>query len=319
MQVEKIVKPVCDGFIGWLGGKTRLRPTIINSMPKHFCYVEVFCGSGTVFFGKPPEWSKSEIINDVHCELVNLMKVLSGTYFDDTVRQEFVNYVRNMPAARDAFEEWKHWNETKLNSLSPAARAFRFYYCVKKGFSSTPTGGYESSPFSTNRYNMESDFDRITARFRARNAQIERLDFRDLVEKYSNSRANTFFFMDPPYVVANDTNYYEHAFSNEHHDALRKCCDKITANKDKFLITYDDVQEIIDLYKGYNIYRTDPITYKAMPMEVESDKVKTEIFISNYEIESVVRKKLSKDIFDEVDHSDKRIDFADCIGLIRIQ
>ena len=65
MQVEKVIKPVQDSLIGWLGGKTKLRPTIINCMPPHKCYVEVFCGSATVFFGKPPKLSKIEIINDV--------------------------------------------------------------------------------------------------------------------------------------------------------------------------------------------------------------------------------------------------------------
>ena len=130
-----IVKPnnscMVRSPIGYFGGKTKLRPTIISCIPDHDTYVEVFCWSGTVFFGKPP--SKNEIINDVHSELVNLMKVISGTYFDSSIRQEFISYVRTMPASREAHKEWQKWDDIKLESLNPAQRAFIYYYCTKNG------------------------------------------------------------------------------------------------------------------------------------------------------------------------------------------
>lgn len=309
----------CNSLMGWLGGKTRLRPTIISCIPPHFCFIEMFAGSATVFFGKPPEISKSEIINDIHGELVNLMKVISGVYFDESVRQEFISYVRNMPAARSVFEDWKHWDEEQTSKLSPAQRAFRFYYCVKKGFSSTPKGGYESSPFSSNRYNMNTDFDIFAERFRASNAQVECLDFRDLVAKYNNPRADVFFFIDPPYFIANDTNYYEHVFTSDDHQNLFQDCVSIDANKNKFLITYDDVKEVFDLYHGFYIYRTDPIVYKAMSMEVQSEKEKTELFVCNYNIADFLKKRADKrDIFEESNIKDDRIEFEGCLGITRV-
>jgi len=158
MLIPDPVLPTMPSFLGWLGGKTKLRPTIINCIPPHVCYVEVFSGSATVWFGKPGHMSRIEILNDVHKELINLMKVLSGTYFDDSIREEFVGYVRSMPASREAFEDWKKWKPDQIEQLSPAQRAFRFYYCVKKGFSSVPTGGYEASPMANSRYNMNTDF-----------------------------------------------------------------------------------------------------------------------------------------------------------------
>lgn len=320
MQVKKIIKPVCDSFVGWLGGKTKLRTTIINCMPKHVCYVEVFAGSATVFFGKPPRLSRIEILNDVHSELVNLMKVLSGTYFDDKIRKEFIEYVRNMPASREAYQDWKTWKPDQISELTPAQRAFRFYYCVKKGFSSVPKGGYEASPKSSSRYNMKTDFEQFTERFRARNAQIESLDFAKLIEKYNRKSADTFFFCDPPYFVANATNYYDFVFNDEDHTRFKKCCDDIDKNKNKFMITYDDVPEVIDLYGDYNIYRTDPIVYNAADERDERELIKTELFITNYDIAKVVTKKNSKhaDLFDEATVTDNRIDIAGHIGLEKI-
>lgn len=300
--------------VGYMGGKTKLSPTIIACMPPHRAYVEVFCGSAVVFFNKPPRTSKLEVINDINGELVNLMKVISGTHFDESIRQEFIGYVRSMPASREVFEDWKKWDEEKLRSLTPAQRAFRFYYCVKNGFSSTPTCGYAASPFTPNRYNMETDFESFSARFREKGAQIEHMDFASLIEKYNRPEANSFFFMDPPYFVADDTNYYEFKFDTEKHQKLKDCCDQIQSIGNKFLITYDDVPEVISLYADYYIYRTDPILYQSGDERGERDNEKSELFVANYDVHKVLN---SADMFE--DSKDNKIDIPNCIGLTRIQ
>ncbi len=321
MQAHDVIKPIGNSVIGWLGGKTKLRATIINCMPLHKCYVEIFAGSATIFFGKPP--SRIEIINDVHGELVNLMKVISGTYFDSSVRDEFIGYVRSMPAARKVYEDWKHWTASDLAKLNDAQRAFRFYYCVKKGFSSIPKGGYEASPLSSNRYNMHTDFERFAERFRVSNAQIECMDFKRLVEKYNRQRANTFFMGDPPYFVADRTSYYEYIFSEEDHNELKKCCDSINHNENTFLLTYDDVEPVIGLYKEYYLYKTDLIVYSAADERGDRSLAKREIIITNYDISKVIHDRNTSgkrriDLFDDIDANDKRIDIAGHIGLERI-
>ena len=335
MRLNNPIKAKMNSAIGWLGGKTRLRPTIINCMPKHDCYVEIFCGSATVFFGKPPV--KIEIINDINHELINLFKVISGTYFDEAVRQEFVEYVKWMPAARESFVEWQKWPAKKLDELNPAQRAFVYYYCIKKGFSSIKQGGYEASPLSKRRYNMNTDFEKFRRRFSTTNAQIEQMDFRNLIEKYSDPRARVFFFGDPPYFVADGTNYYEFVFGTQDHQEFKECCDKIHANGNQFLITYDDVQGVIDLYADYYIYRTDPIIYSASEESVERTNEKTELFITNYDLHAMLRdKEVEKskggpgrgDMFvkdrtdayagDNIRLTDKEIVVEGCIGLQRI-
>lgn len=322
MRASKIVCSKIPAAIGWLGGKTKLRPTIITCLPPHKCYCEIFAGSGVVFFGKPPEISKIEIINDIHGELVNLMKTLSGTHFgkdSESIRQEFIGYVRSMPAAREVYEDWKSWSKEEIAALTEAQRAFRFYYCVKKGFSSVPKGGYEASPKSSSRYNMNTDFDQFADRFRARNAQIEHLDFRRLIEKYNRPTADTAFFADPPYFIANKTNYYDFVFTEQDHLDLKKCCDQIRENDNKFLITYDDCPEVLDLYKDYYLYRTDPIVYQASDERGERKLIKTELFITNYDIAKLIRSRNTDgDMFEEHDTGDKHIEFPEHIGLERI-
>lgn len=317
MQVDNIINPVMGSFCGWLGGKTKLRTTIINCIPKHICYVEVFAGSATIFFGKPAKMSRIEILNDIHGELINLMKVISGTYFDESIRQEFIGYVRNMPASRSAYEDWKTWKADQLNNLTPAARAFRFYYCVKKGFSCVPTGGYEASPKTNSRYNMNTDFDQFASRFRERNAQIENLDFEELITKYNRPDAQTFYMADPPYFIANNTNYYDFVFTEEDHKRLKDCFDKVHAQGNKFLITYDDVPEVLELYKDYFIYRTDEVVYNAADERDVRELKKTELFISNYDIAKMIQRQ-STDMFESVQVNDNRIDIVGHYGLEKI-
>lgn len=320
MLVNKPISCGISSFLGWMGGKTKLRATIINCMPKHKCYVEVFAGSATVFFGKPSRLSKVEVINDIHEELVNLMKVISGTHFDAAVKDEFIGYVRSMPPARVVFEDWQKWDEEKIKKLTPAQRAFRYYYCVKNGFSSDPTCGYAASPHGPNRYNMGTEFDQFSARFREKGAQIENLDFTALIEKYNRENADSFFFMDPPYFVTDDRNYYEFVFDREKHLALKKCSDEISAMGNTFLITYDDVQDVFDLYADYYIYRTDPIIYQSADERETRELKKTELFITNYDIHKVLYRKQSSDMFEEIATDDTSIDFGGKhIGLTRVQ
>ena len=47
----------------WVGGKLRLRKTIVAMLPPHQCYVEVFGGAAWVLFAKPI--SKVEILYDL--------------------------------------------------------------------------------------------------------------------------------------------------------------------------------------------------------------------------------------------------------------
>jgi len=147
------------------------------------------------------------------------------------------------------------------------------------------------------------------------------MDFANLIDKYNRQTAKTFFFGDPPYFVSNNTKYYDFTFTIEDHKRLKKCCDDIDKNDNQFLITYDDVPETINLYKGYHIYRTDPIIYSAADERKNRSLIKTELFITNYDLMKMIhtRAKRTGDIFTEIDLSDNRIDIHGHIGLEKIQ
>lgn len=63
-------------LVGWFGGKRTLAPMIVKELGKHTQYFEPFCGSMAVLLGKPK--SQKETVNDLHCDLINLGRVLQN-------------------------------------------------------------------------------------------------------------------------------------------------------------------------------------------------------------------------------------------------
>lgn len=85
----------------WLGGKFLLRERILKCFPEHECYVEVFSGAAWVLFGKPPETSKAEVLNDLDGELVNFWRVVKHR------PAEFTEAASWLLASEELFHEWK--------------------------------------------------------------------------------------------------------------------------------------------------------------------------------------------------------------------
>lgn len=89
-----------------------------------------------------------------------------------------------------------------------------------------------------------------------------------------------FVYSDPPYVVTKDTDYYTLNFKDwEDHTRHKKAMDKINDKGHKFLVSYDNVEEIKELYKDYNVFETN-LRY-TMSGYGRHNKNK-ELLISNY-------------------------------------
>ena len=68
----------------YYGGKFFIVDEILRLIPPHICYVEVFFGSGQVFFQK--ERSEVEVINDLDDLVYSFFKVLS----DKVLFEQFI-------------------------------------------------------------------------------------------------------------------------------------------------------------------------------------------------------------------------------------
>ncbi|MGB8705508.1 MAG: DNA adenine methylase [Gillisia sp.] len=90
----------------------------------------------------------------------------------------------------------------------------------------------------------------------------------DNIEKYKNDK-NCFFFIDPPYTKAGKRLYTHYSID---HDKLFKLTSEI---KGKYMLTYDDTQEIRELVKKYNL------EFRTIPMKTTHHIQKNEIIVAD--------------------------------------
>ncbi len=195
-------------FFPYIGGKFRLANKIIELMPKHDVYIEVFGGSGKVLLNKPP--SKIEIYNDYNKQLANLFYVVAFKF------DEFIEKINRVVYSREIFYQLrKELKNAKIDELGDVDTAVKTYYLLHISFS----GDLQACSFSlsTVRDKVKTFFrglDKLYAiQERLRNVAIESLDFRDILKKYKD-KENAFLYIDPPYY---GVSYYNSNFSEKDH------------------------------------------------------------------------------------------------------
>lgn len=254
MDKHKMINPP----ISRMGGKSKLRKKIIEIIPDHICYCEVFFGAGWVYFGK--EESKVEVINDIDKELINLFKMIKyhAPEVERMLEYEF--------SGRDIFEEYKNCTIERLTEIH---RAIRFLYLITQSFAAKGDHygyGATSKP-KQQLYKSLKDI-----RERLKNTYVENLNFSTLIQKYD--REGTLFFCDPPYF---ETAGYKNAFGEKDHIELRDILSNI---KGKFILTINDHEKVREWYKNFNIKEVE-VNYSVSRSESSRGKYK-ELIITNF-------------------------------------
>jgi len=228
-----------NSIISWVGGKRLLRKHIIERIPKHDTYCEVFGGAGWVLFGKSPDkkdWEinrkkYTEIYNDLNKELINFWRYIK--FHPDAFVAELNDYLH----ARETFDNFKDG----LIKRTELDRAISFYYLLDTSYGSSSSNfciakGTNSLPLK--------DIEKVKkATERLRNVFIESLDFQKLIEKYDYE--TTFFYLDPPYYKKEKLYTRDGTEPFEAHDRLAEVLKDING---KFLLSYNDVDYIRELY-----------------------------------------------------------------------
>ena len=260
----------CPVIFPYYGGKWELSKKLVPMMPQHDRYLEMFAGGLSMYFRK--EKSKFTIVNDLDNDIVNLyISVLER--FD-----KFSKYVTLLPRSRKLFEDFR--NEimtTKAEIQIPdARRAAIYYYVIKNSFNRNPY-----NPFSkSEKQNMWSNglIEEIKwSKKQLDGVIIENLDFRELIKRYE-PREGDLWYMDPPYVIAGERkDYYFHDFTMDMHRDLRNLCDEIDNKNGLFMVSYDNRDEVKELYKSYIINEV-----KCIYAGSKDKKEKIELIITNY-------------------------------------
>ncbi|MEE1076501.1 MAG: Dam family site-specific DNA-(adenine-N6)-methyltransferase [Acutalibacteraceae bacterium] len=224
-----------NSFIGWIGGKNRLKKYIIPLIPEDTeRYIEVFGGAGWVLFGKEQHPKQMEVFNDIDGNLINLYRQIKCNC--DELQKE-VDWLQS----RELFNEYRYQIENNIQ-LTDLQRAARYLYIIKCSFGSTKTS-FATAPKSINNIiSRLPDYQK-----RLSKVIIENRGFEQLIKTYDRPKA--LFYLDPPYV---DTEKYYTAFDFKISDHKR-LNSLLKSIKGRFILSYNDCELIREMYKDYNI------------------------------------------------------------------
>ena len=261
----------CPVVIPYYGGKWELSKKLVPMICPHDRYIELFAGGLSMYLRKPKV--RMNIINDYDNDVINLyISILEK--FD-----EFSEHLFWFVRSRTLFEDFrKEIMATKdIGQYPDPKRAAKYYYVIKNSFNKNPYNPFSKSD-KQHLWHTELSSEVAWSRRHLDGVIIENLDYRELVERYE-PRKDDFWYMDPPYMVAGEKkDYYFHDFTMEMHNELLAICNKIDLNDAKFMVSYDDRDEVRALYSKYVINEI-----KCIYAGAADKKERTELVITNYE------------------------------------
>lgn len=248
--------------LAYIGGKSKLSRTIIQMMPPHSAYCEVFAGAAWVFFSKEP--SKYEVINDLDDELVCFYRVLQNHL------EEFLRQFKWLFSSRTWFEDWKR--QQAAGGLTDIQRAARYYYLQRLSFGGrVKARTFGAGPMRRPRINLlriEEELSEV--HLRLINATVECLPWADFISRYD--RPKTFFYLDPPYYKLP---YYRHNLDLPDYRLMSETLAQIKA---KFILSINDAPEMRETFQAFNIL---PVSLKYTVSKDEA-VIGRELIVSNF-------------------------------------
>jgi len=283
--------------VSWVGNKTSILHILYALFPLQYGrYIEPFGGSGSVLLGKT-EIDKFEVYNDYNQNLVNLFRCMRERplafikelgFLPLNSRDDFMVIKKFFEKEEFSDEFLKEELELTTITLPPieAAEVLELYkasaqeYNLRRAtlFLKLLRYSYSSSgrSFSCQPFSIRSLFGLVQdLSQRMDKVVIENQDFEALIKHYD--RADAFFYCDPPYFTSEYV--YTCGFTLEDHIRLR---DSLASASGKWLVSYNDCEEIRKLYIGYEIF--DFKRLHNMVQKYEAGKEFPELLIGNYDL-----------------------------------
>ena len=259
----------------WVGGKSRLRKKIIELLPPHDCYVEVFGGAAWVLLAKSP--SRVEILNDLDNDIVNFFRVIKEK------PEEFLESFEWTIVSRRTFQDLEN---QPVDQLSDIQRAHRFYYLIMASWgaelgsprfqTSISDGGHGNRLIGA----LKTLRERIMPVYqRLQTVIIEDLDWRECIARYDRSyeEKRVVMYLDPPYPN-NNCNYQHNMRQLKEHEEMAGILRSLGS---RFLLTSYNLPEIRAIYNGFHI--TEVNFAAGMPTGENQRSRNCEIIVTNYD------------------------------------
>lgn len=264
----------------YAGGKFYARKLILEQLPSHEYYIEPFAGGASIFFAKPK--ATNNWLNDIDGELINCLTVIRDYC------EELIKFLEGIPAKKELHSYYKN----EFTPQSDLERAGRWYYLNRTSYSGIMNmkncyWGY-GEKYSMRPENWPRHLRKCSNKLQG--VRLTNLTYEEVINEAPD---NALLFVDPPYYGADQDKFYTHFFTKENHFQLEEVL-RINSDRLKFLLTYDNVEEVRELYWwcitldkewNYTISRTDNQKKEAKdkPKTKGSRSKGKEIFILNYE------------------------------------
>lgn len=246
--MRDLLKMAIRPLMKYHGAKWYLAPWIIEHMPKHNTYVEVFGGSAAILLNKTP--AKHEVYNDKNDIVVNLFRVIR----DDDMRDRLIKLVSMTPYSRTEYHHARLHYEDDDPVLSAHKLLIRSQMAFGSSGATTLCAGFKSYTAGEGGASIKSLWTNMPDNLlqvanRLRKVLIENTDACKLIKQHD--RSNTLFYLDPPYPAEtreNITSYRDYEFDDNEHEellTLAKSC------KGDFLISGYDNELYNDILKGW--------------------------------------------------------------------
>lgn len=256
--------------LSYYGGKQQLASKIISLIPEHKIYCEPFIGGAAVFFAKPK--SKAEIINDINSEIVNFYEVLQRDF--TTLQSEIAISLHSRKLHRHAQVVYE--NPEMFGRIK---RAWAVWILANMSFNNSMIASFthdKKSKLTRSLSMKRRNFNEELA-MRIQDIQIECCDALKIIR--SRDSKETFFYLDPPYVGA-DQGHYD-GYSQEDFNALITELSKIEG---KFLLSSYRNKALTEAVKRFGWYQAEFKMAKAMTAQTGKTTAKIEVITANYPI-----------------------------------
>lgn len=261
--------------ITYYGGKQMLLKYILPLIPPHTIYCEPFFGGGAVFFAKPK--SEVEVINDLNGEVINFFKV-AKTKFSELQKE-----IQSTPHSRELYKKAMVVYEYP-DMFPDVKRAWALWTLTNQGFAGM-IGSWGFGKENSKEKSLVKKRDDFTKEYanRLNQVQIECNDALKVIARCDDKDA--FIYCDPPYI-GSDQGHYKGYSEAEY----KKLLDALVKVKGKFLLS-SYPSTLLSSYIKKHKWKVHKIT-KSVAVTKNTDKMKTEMLVMNYDIRDMDSKKI---------------------------
>lgn len=275
------------------GGKSKIAPLIRTAIEKtnfeDVTYIEPFAGGAGVALYLLLEGVVNRIvINDYDKAIYSFWRTIKEK------PQILIDFIENVPLT---IEEWKHQKEiySTCNNKYSVELGLATFYLNRTNHSGILAAGPIGGQRQSGKYCLDARFNRKSLKQKIINIANNksklivynkeiRSFIEDVIPKYENE---AFVYFDPPYFNKGQ-HLYKNFLTPEDHKKIS--CDIIKKVTCPWIISYDDVLELREMYSGFKQFKYN-LNYSAANKGVGSEIMifKSESIIPSFEIANKIQ------------------------------